>query len=190
MPDAIRDPTLLEYIRALTPLLGAILIALAGFSAYLLNSRARTRRHIEERRNFASALAGELSAIFTLIDQKKYIRDFRAVRRGLRAGEDVRVFPRHVGERFFHVFEQNADRIATLPTPLPGQVTRIYALLRGIQDDLRTTLTADWNGAPPDYRIRTIDHIITQLKMALAEGDLVRRELDALTGPTAKSRRR
>ena len=167
--------------------MGALLIALAGLAAYMLNVRLRDRRRIEERNNFASALGGELSAIFSLIEQKKYLRDFRAVRRCLARGEDVTIFPRHVGERFFHVFEQNAERIASLPTPLPGQVTRIYTLLRGVQDDLRTTLSAEWNGAPAAYRLQTIDHIIAQLKTAIADGARVLEEIDALVGTPSTS---
>ena len=186
MPEAIRDATFLEYVEAFAPLLGALLIALAGLSAYLLNVRLRDRHRIEERNNFASALAGELSAIFSLVEQKNYVRDFRAVRRRLNRGEDARVFPRHVGEKFFLVFEQNAERIALLPAPLPGQVTRIYTLLRGIQDDLRTTLTNDWNEAPKAYRLQTIDHVIEQLKTAIAEGGLVLEEIEALVGKSPR----
>lgn len=128
----------------------------------------------QERKALASALLGEVEAIFSIIEARRYEAAFAGALRAwsmyvayadwLAPRPTLPYIP--VREDYFAVFTSNTDKVGLLPTPLPQQLTQLYIMLRSIKEDFLSINEGLWKEEPGEEVVEFIRDVKVLLKEA------------------------
>ncbi|NDF11365.1 MAG: hypothetical protein EB060_00910 [Proteobacteria bacterium] len=110
-------------------LLSAILGALAGGVA---NMWLEARRRNNEMMGLANAFYGEVVALLTKVEQRKYVQELRdAAKKGRRVLLDAK-------QNYFAVYERNCEKLGLLPPDLTVEIAKFYIYAKAFIDDTDT----------------------------------------------------
>src|SRR5438309_630991 len=93
--------------------------------------------HRQQRINLMSALAGELRAILTVVEERQLLQTLQTVIDQIRIQQTSLFFPVWVGEMHNLVFRQNADKLGSLRAPLPERIVAVHYRIGSVILELR-----------------------------------------------------
>jgi hypothetical protein len=96
----------------------------------------------QKRINLRSALAGELRAILTVVDERRVLPALENVIDHIRMHQTVLFFPVWLGDMHNLVFRQNADKLGSLPAPLPERVVAVHYRIGSVALELQMLFEA------------------------------------------------
>jgi hypothetical protein len=90
-----------------------------------------------ERLSLTGAIVGEIEAIMSIAQHRKYIEGIRQVLAAAQANpNNPGIFHFSVRRNPMRVYEANLTRIGNLPNPLPKQIVGFYAGISSILEDI------------------------------------------------------
>jgi len=159
--QTLKKENLMEQLtQDLLPLLGTLIGGILTFSgAYLSTALLGKRQREIESRNLAVCFSGEISAIVTIIQKRRYLEHIEG--RLLMAKEGKRPPAIRIAVRnpYFNVFRENVGKIGMLPDPLPSSIVRFYLQSYAILEDFENFR----EGAPDQEDLPTVTRLYAEM---------------------------
>jgi hypothetical protein len=138
--QTLKKENLMEPLtQDLFPLAGTLIGGILTFSgAYLSTALLGKREREIESRNLAVCFSGEIAAIVTIIQKRRYLEQIEGLL--LMAKEGIRPPAIKIAVRnpYFNVFRENVGKIGMLPAPLPSSIVRFYLQAYAILEDFES----------------------------------------------------
>ena len=118
-----------------------VAVVVGGLMATLGSFAVRHWERSRNRKGVAAAIGAEIASILSIAERRGYEAHFQSHLDDWKAGRRLDKHPgiygaEHFAERGDPVFDANASQIGELGPELSKDVTRFYASLRGIRDDI------------------------------------------------------
>ena len=162
-----------ETLQTLAAVVVGGLLATLGSFAERQWERARNRKGV------AAAISAEIASILSIAERRGHEAHFQAHLDNWRAGKQLDKHPGIYGAEHFvargdPIFDANAVKIGELGPGLSEDVTRFYAALRGIRDDIAELSTERVQAVEARIAIVEDDLALWQETKQLGEDLIVR----------------
>jgi transcriptional regulator with PAS, ATPase and Fis domain len=122
-----------DFIPLFQVLLGGLLTFLGGIAGNILIQRSQRQ---SEKRNIASAFAGEIGALLSIVEKRDYTKGIKDIIESIKQTQEKKKFYFKARKNYFNIFEKNAEKIGLLDVPLPEKITTFYIQAFAILEDI------------------------------------------------------
>jgi hypothetical protein len=124
-------------LKDFLPLIQVATGALIGGCAAFFGSFALRLHELKtERRNVASAFFGELIALRSISERRKYIDHIRAGVERIKTTNQPFFFHIRIKGKYFQVYEANIGKMGLLHAPIPQLISVFYTQCQSIMEDM------------------------------------------------------
>jgi hypothetical protein len=161
--------------QILAVVVGGLLAIAGGFITPVLVDRQRQAR---ESRNLALAFKGEITALLTLIKERRYLERFAEVTQQIEATQKPFYMPMRVRFRYDRVYESNVTRIGVLNGALPELLPLFYTRLTSMLEDISGLSEGTYASLELPTLLRIYRDLQSVLKESIILGERIVQEID------------
>jgi hypothetical protein len=114
-------------------LLGGFLAIAGGIAGSVVPIVLQNRR---ERRALAYSLAGEISSLIEVAEQRKYEQSIEAIIQNVKTTKQPWFVTVRIEQHYFTVYEANANKIGLLPKETARNVAKFYTYAKSFIEDV------------------------------------------------------
>jgi hypothetical protein len=163
-----------DYLPLLGAVVASLLIIVVGFTS---NTWREYNRERKLRRTLALAFQAEVQALLEVIEKRGYIEGLRAAKAQIEATGKFQAYHFKAREKYFSVFEANVGQIGILRPPLSQLVTRFYAQVNSIFEDMEWFEKSDPANVDPMVAIATYDEVLNIFEDTVGVGNRIVQEV-------------
>ncbi|MBN2581747.1 MAG: hypothetical protein JXL80_01675 [Planctomycetes bacterium] len=110
-----------------------------------------------KRRAIAGAFAGEIGAICSIVDRRKYLEDAQQLLKYMRESKEPHRILMHITQEYCMIYNTNSGAIGLLPAPLALGIATFYTQVKSLMEDVR----------PETPEVAGIDDAIARLSVQI-----------------------
>ncbi len=164
-------------IKDFLPLLGVLIGGLVVFSS---NYFLETRRYSVESKRLAFAFRGEVQALITLVEKRRYIEGFQKAIEFMEKSGKPFVISISVRQNYFPVFTSNVNKIGMLRNYLPELIARFYLQASSVLEDLEGYRDGSLGTSDVAELIELNRETLTLFQDTLLIGESITKEINQL----------
>lgn len=153
-------------------LLGGFLAIAGGIAGSVVPIILQNRR---ERRALAYSLAGEISSLIEIAEQRKYEQFFEAIIANVKATKQPWFVKVRIEQQYFTVYEANASKIGLLPKETARNVAKFYVYAKSFIEDVTDK---DFSPKSEEESIQRLSGALHILRLCRECGNKVVKELE------------
>ena len=159
------------------PIVAAIAACLLIIGALTRNTWLELFRARKLKRALALALQEEVRTLLDIFEKRGYIEGLRTAKAQTEATGKFQAYHFKAQQKYFTVFETNAEQIVMLRPPLSELVTRFYAQAKFILDDMERFEKLDPATVDPVQAIAAYDEVLGVFEGTISLGRRIVQEV-------------
>lgn len=153
-------------------LIGGFLAIAGGIAGNVVPIVLQNRR---ERRSLAYSLAGEISSLLEIAEQRKYEQFVEEIIQHVKATKQPMFINVRIEQSYFIAYEANASKIGLLPKETARNVAKFYTYAKSFIEDVTDK---DFSPKSVEESIQRLSGVLHMLRLCRESGNSVVKELE------------